>query len=364
MKIILTGQALLQSDIRVGSPQVVGDMRPLLDGDAVFTNFESMIVQPGGSLDDLPPDDTGHHGPPEMLDALMDMGFNIMAMSNNHSYDLLERGILNLMQEAEARALPYAGVGANLDDAARPAYLETAQGRVALVSMVTGLVRDGGAASASHAGSNELAMKGGQKGIDAGHPDGRDVLRILGSISTAREHADFVISYNHNHVYDKDFIELVRDRHPDRELPPNWTKSWSRQQIDAGADIVVMHGLPLVQGLEIYRGRPIFYNLGNFLFQLTATWKDLFEEAVFDSVVASVEFSGNSLAALSFRPIVLDPGPSGDARFLSGIPKPATGEKARAILERIVALSRPFGTELSIRGDVAELIFPSRRAVR
>src|SRR5947199_10850612 len=128
MRIVLTGQALLQSDIRAQWPETVGDMRPLLEGDAVFTNFETMIVEPGDSLDDFPPEGTEHKGPPEMLDALTDMGFNLLALSNNHSYDLRSKGIANLLHACEARRIPHAGVGMNLAPAAAPAYLDTPKG--------------------------------------------------------------------------------------------------------------------------------------------------------------------------------------------------------------------------------------------
>ena len=54
---------------------------------------------------------------------------------------------------------------------------------------------------------------------------------------------------------------------PERLAPPDWLKAWTHAEIDAGADIIVMHGAPLLHGIEIYRGRPIFFDLGNFIFQ-------------------------------------------------------------------------------------------------
>jgi poly-gamma-glutamate capsule biosynthesis protein CapA/YwtB (metallophosphatase superfamily) len=52
-----------------------------------------------------------------------------------------------------------------------------------------------------------------------------------------------------------------------KDVPAEFTGSFARAMIDAGADLVVGHGPHLLRGLELYKGKPIFYSLGNFIGQ-------------------------------------------------------------------------------------------------
>jgi poly-gamma-glutamate synthesis protein (capsule biosynthesis protein) len=355
LDVVLTGQSLLQSDFRVAAPGAVAVIRPLLEGDVVFTNFETTVHEPGEPLTDL--DHVGGvYAPPQALDALQALGFNLLALSNNHSYDIGPQGIRNTLAEVDARKLAHAGLGLTPQAVRAPGYLQVGGTKVALVSMASGLIRPG----ASEAGLNEIHMEGGKPDVDAGHPRPADAEAILASIREAAGKADLVIAYHHNHVYDRDFVKMMASRAPERLVPPPWIKSWAHQEIDAGADIVVLHGAPLVQGVEIYHGRPIFYDLGNFIFQLPlridAT--NLFEPNVWDSVVAHANFEGKTLTSITFQPIVLNTKGQGEgdlALATRGLPAPAHGELAQQILQRLVAASRAMGTQIVIKGEVAEL---------
>src|SRR6185295_17337545 len=175
----------------------------------------------------------------------------------NHAWDLKVLGIQNTLAQAKRLGLAHAGIGNNVQDAVAPGYLKTPKGTVALVSMASGLIADGGSATASRAGVNELRVEGNK-------PNPDDAKRILQSIGDAAGHADLVIVYEHNHVFDKPFLTMMGEELPERLVPPAWLKQWTHDEIDAGADIIVMHGAPLLHGVEIYRGKPIFYDLGNF----------------------------------------------------------------------------------------------------
>ena len=100
-------------------------------------------------------------------------------------------------------------------------------------------------------------------GAAANTPNPEDARRILQSIRDARQRADLVIVYQHNHVFgNTSFSTIFTEGMPERLAPNAWLVKWTHEEIDAGADIVVMHGAPLLHGVEIYRGRPIFYDLG------------------------------------------------------------------------------------------------------
>jgi poly-gamma-glutamate capsule biosynthesis protein CapA/YwtB (metallophosphatase superfamily) len=366
IKVILTGQSMIRSDIRLYTPSIVSTMSPLLKGDVVFTNFEATVAEKG-QPNKTAPREGNSLAPPEAMDALKDLGFNMLALANNHSWDLRVPGIQNVIQEANRRSFAHAGTGNNLKEASAAGYLRTPKGTVAIVALASGLIRPGAPATTSQPGENELRVGAGNK------PNEEDVQRILESIREASKHADLVVVYQHNHVYDKPFATIFAEELPDRLVPPDWIKKWTHAEIDAGADIVVMHGAPVIQGVEIYHDRPIFYDLGNFIFNLPLTEAThLLEPIVWESVVASVEFQGKNLRSIGLRPIALNQMGQGQVDtqddhpyslpefprpFLAtrGLPKPATGEQAAYILKRLADLSRPFGTAVIVKDDKAEI---------
>lgn len=355
MSVTLTGQSMIRSDVRVRSPRVVSTWAPLLKADVVFTNFESTVVEKGEPLR------VGRFlTPPEALDALHDLGFNLLALANNHAFDMNVAGIRNTLRAVTARNIAHAGIGNTIAEAGAPAYLKTPKGMVALVAMASGLVAEGGSATSARPGVNELR-------VEHGKPNDEDAQRILQSIRDASRKADLVVVYEHNHVFgDVPFTTMMVEELPERLEPADWLKKWVHAEVDAGADIVVMHGAPLVHGVEIYRGRPIFYDLGNFFFQYPPARVSLDEPILWESVIASVEFQGKNLQSVRFRPLALNKLGEGQPdlrdehtnnRFLQtrGLPTPATGDQARFILERLAASSRPFGTTVEVKGETAEI---------
>ena len=354
--VTLAGQSMIRSDIRAHAPSAVPAITSLLKGDVIFTNFEATIVDEGKGQSRQ---DGRFLSPPEALDALKAFGFNLVSLSNNHAWDLKVPGIQNTLQEASRLNLAHAGIGNTLEEAAAPGYLHTPKGTVALVAMASGLITPGGSASATRPGVNELR-------VESGKPNQEDTQRILQSIRDASKRADLVVVYEHNHVFDKSFQTIMLEELPERLAPPDWLKKWTHAEIDAGADIIVMHGAPLLHGVEIYRGRPIFYDLGNFIFQAPPIDVLLDEPIDWESVVAYVDFQGKKLQSIKFLPIALNKIGQGQADtqdehtnnlFLQtrGLPSLARGEQARYILERLADLSRPFGTTVEVKGDTAEI---------
>jgi poly-gamma-glutamate capsule biosynthesis protein CapA/YwtB (metallophosphatase superfamily) len=370
--VTLTGQSMIRSDLRVHNPGAVASLSPLLKGDVIFTNLEAAIAEKGESVSE----GRGFLAPPEALDALQALGFNLVALSDNHSFDLKATGIQNTLREVKSRNLAHAGIGNSLEEATAPGYLHTSKGTVALVSMASGLIAEGGSASPTRPGVNELRIEAGGKPNEAtkllppepgNEPNTEDKQRILQSIRDARQHATLVLVYEHNHVFlNRPFSALFEEELPERLAPADWMKKWTHDEIDAGADIIVMHGSPLIHGVEIYRGRPIFYDLGNFIFNLPPTISYLEEPIIWESVIAHVEFDGKALKSISFQPVVMNKigqgepdtqNPYANNLFLQtrGVPTLAKGEQARYILERLADASRPFGTTVAVSGETAEI---------
>ena len=162
---------------------------------------------------------------------------------------------------------------------------------------------------------------------------------------------------------------------PERLAPNPWLAKWTHDEIDAGADIIVMHGAPLLHGVEIYRGRPIFYDLGNLIYNVPPTLTYIDEPMAWESVVATVEFDAGSqnssqrpvqrsLKSISFQPVVLNnlgDGQPADAQNARKQPVPAharpscPGDRgpsrlhSRAAFQRVEALR----TTMEIKGQTA-----------
>jgi len=370
--ITLTGQSMIRSDIRATAPVAVPVIQGLLKGDVVFTNLEAAVAEKGETIHE----GRGFLTPPEALDALTTFGFNLLSLSGNHAFDLKVKGVQNTLREADSRKIVHAGTGNNLTEAAAPAYLHTPKGTIALIASASGLIVPGGSATAERPGVNELRIEAGGKpneatadlpGTPPNTPNPEDSQRILQSIRDARQHADLVIVYQHNHVFaNHSFGTIFTEGMPERLAPNDWLKKWTHAEVDAGADIIVMHGAPLLHGIEIYHGKPIFYDLGNFIYNLVPTLTYIDEPMSWESAVAYVQFQGKSLQSISLRPIAMNVigegqpdthNEYGDNQFLHtrGLPSPATGARAGYILQRLADLSKPFGTKFEIKGDTAEI---------
>jgi poly-gamma-glutamate synthesis protein (capsule biosynthesis protein) len=366
--ITLTGQSMIRSDIRATSPDAVPTIKSLFKGDVKFTNFEAAVAEKGESTKG-----GGFFTPPEAMDALMAFGVNLISTSNNHSFDMGPAGLQNTLKEAKARNLVHAGTGNTMAEASAPAYLKTPNGTVALIAQASGMQKVGARATANGPGVNEMRVfttDGKPNEATTELPDGsvnvadkEDSARILNSIREAKAHSDLVIVYEHNHVLaNRPFMETYADGLADRLHPNDWLVKWTHQEIDAGADIIVMHGAPVLHGIQIYHGKPIFYDLGNFIYNLPPTLTTLDEPINWVSAVAYVQFKGKKLQSVTLQPIVLNNVGKGqpdihdsedDNQFTAtrGLPSPATGVHATDILKRMAEISKPFGTKIAINSD-------------
>ena len=132
--VVLTGQSMIRSDLRATKPAAIPVIKGLLSGDVIFTNLEAAVAVPGETVEE----GRGFLTPPEALDALTAMGFNLLALSGNHAFDLKEPGIRNTLREADRRHIAHAGTGNTVAEAAAPAYLHTPKGTIALVASASG----------------------------------------------------------------------------------------------------------------------------------------------------------------------------------------------------------------------------------
>jgi poly-gamma-glutamate synthesis protein (capsule biosynthesis protein) len=203
------------------------------------------------------------------------------------------------------------------------------------------------------------------------HPHSGDMERIEKAIYEAQMMCDAIIVSVHSH-------ELAGDS---KENPGDFLVEFAHRCIDAGAHAVIGHGPHLLRPLEIYKNRPIFYSLGDFIFQeevspyapedlyelygLTSdsTMRELYrirtkdytrglmsDRRFLESVVPYFEMENGELTRRELMPIEL----GFDApRWQVGWPRPAYD---KGIIERFRQLSAPCGTKIDIENGLGIIV--------
>ncbi len=373
---------------------------------------------------------------PEVAHDLAWAGFEIMSTAHNHSFDFGAEGLVATKRHMKAAGIATAGTGTDLERATEPAFVETKKGRVALVAASSGnqhfmwanlpkgglMARPGVnpqrltfeftldpetmagvkrlaeklniAKPAKHGpkGAFGLAIPGAQQWGDpecfiegesceiVSKCDPRDLARNMRAVEEARCMADLVIMAHHFSVSDG----------PRGDTPPRFVEEFARASIDAGADIYVGHGWHRTLGIEIYKGKPIIYGIGNFWANsefLQRVPYDSYEawghdmnalpmlhpalhplhpgldhsgETWWGSCLLQAEMEEGALRRLVLHPVEMGREPTPEARLTrrtgsgehpltEGRPMLAEGDAANRILERYARLSAPYGTRIEIR---------------
>jgi poly-gamma-glutamate synthesis protein (capsule biosynthesis protein) len=352
LRIALVGQSLIHEDLRRVAPQSVEQAKGYLQGaDVKFTNLETALAPNGVAVQPRTP--TVHRTSPEVLDCLKDMGFNMLSMSNNHAWDMGVPGLLAAIGEVSKRGFAHAGTGPDIDAAVAPGFLGTPAGKVALIAMASGagqLTKPDTWAAPGHPGVDYLDLR----------PDGtlnpEQKARILASVRAAASQAKLVIVYQHTHFWGEATgiaLPPKRETKVNRFTTPAWLIAWTHELIDAGAALYVAHGDPALHGVEIYKGRPIFYGLGNYIFNGEGSL-DTYGPLAYYGAVAYCDFAAGKLAAVRFRPLVLSLDSSDEVP--RGIPYLAQGGEATAVLERLAQISKVHGTKMTIEATSASVV--------
>ncbi len=372
---------------------------------------------------------------PANLRELKWMGFNAVTTANNHSYDYSEKGFLTTLEHCKAYKLPQAGGGRDLDHARAPAYLDTAGGRVALMSATTTYSSDSPAGlgrpdfqgkpgvnalrhdsvrhvprevfDALRKANGGLGYREQEEAARRFHPvnqeeyDREAEVRFLGAkfrlaeeyatltscnkadlagignwIRGAKKASDWPVYGVHCH----ESGESGEYHGASRLAPPSFLEEFAHFSIDQGCSLFFAHGPHFLRGIEIYKNRPIFYSLGNFIFQNeTVQWvpepayrglklghennpgdwglarsgggKYSFaaDPVFYRSAVALCRYVNGDLKEIRLHPIDL-----GFQQPMSqrGRPVMAHGPVAQQVLRWLQEVSKPYGTEITIEDDV------------
>ncbi len=433
MRLTATGDALITRRMPLyDDPAFMGMVELLRGCDVAFTNTEVTlsrfrgwpVVESGGmalSVD------------PRCAHDLRQLGFNCTAFANNHTLNYGEEGVLHTLDALREAEIVCAGAGTNLGEARLPAYLDTARGRVGLIGCASSFAKGQSAGDQSallpgRPGLNPLRVKrtimvdaqamGEIKRI--AEATGIEQQRVFGDwmnfYPPATKEGEFSFLNQayavtdgamrvHSEPHEGDLKEIVRwteeakrqagfamisihahEQGRERWLPADFLTVFARAVIDAGADIVVGHGPHLLRGMEFYKGKAIFYSLGNFIFQYEtlerfaaddyATMKrdpswtpgqvtaDIHrglersfpaDDRYWETVLPICEFEGDRLREIALHPLTLG---FRQPVWERGIPRLASGAQAEGTLRRFSDLSDPFGTRIAIADGVGHVQIP------
>lgn len=340
LRIDLLGQALIEhAPTATEWPGRAGVVEALSGADVVFTNLETVIQGPraGEPTRDLL---TLHAAGPEILNALKATGVDLLTTANNHAFDLGSGGILDTLDAISAAGLVTSGSGVDLAHASAPATIDTPHGKVSAIGFATGKVRPGGAAAVDHPGVNEV-----RRGPD-GAPLPEDEARVLDAIRSAAATSRAVIACHHNHDWEPDNAEV-----------PVWQQAFARRCIEAGATVFLGHGSPLLQGMSSWRGRPLIFGLGNFIFQ-TEKEVGAYPPPAWEGVIVSLTVGQDQAIGVELTPLLLNEiGLNGPADHATrGFPRLADTGEADDILARLAARSAALGGRLDVSAGRGALI--------
>lgn len=358
---------------------------------------------------------------PAVAGDLADLGFGLVSRANNHCCDWGIEGMRETGRHLDAAGIVHAGAGETLAHARAPRYVETDCGRVGLVSAYAAQKWDNDAAldqfgevparpglsalrialtatapkpvvdglrdvyrkaypGSADPGDGDLVMWDttfveGEATAVRWAADPADVAEVLRSVRLGAQHADLLVVSLH-----------VHEEEGSPAQPPAFLVDLAHRAIDAGAGAVFCHGSHVLGPVEIHRGRPICYDLGNFFWSdiveclhgaLHSAARERFGDALgdawtvtdadvnrvfnasefadsrfFESVLVELRYSGGD-PAVRLLPIDLR---YGTRLTESGVPRLASPELARTILERLDAMSRPFGATVELRDGVGCVI--------
>ncbi|MFT4507372.1 CapA family protein [Caballeronia sp. 15711] len=364
-------------------------------------------------------------------------GVDMMSLAHNHSFDWGPDGIFSTIKHCNRVGITHAGTGRDLEEARKPAYHETRKGRAALISVATGNKNNewAGMPKATmkgRPGMNPLRVQLNHQVDSAAAEQLRRIVEKLHigyhrfdavdgeirlqfpelasnrSVPVFTEGPDFRIT---SKCHDKDLeanLRSVREAASMADMvlvshhtataegargdrPPAYAVEFAKACIDAGADMYIGHGWHRTLGIEIYKGKPIFYGLGNFFAQSEfndrvpadsyESWghdpdrmpehnpaaeplhPGLVDTLWWGTVLFRVKMEGHKVTQIQLYPVNLGRNPavkgeitrsvgSGSHAKTDGRPYMADPEAGAVILNRMKTLSEVLGTRLSIEDNV------------
>lgn len=175
--------------------------------------------------------------PPDKVSLFGEMEIDAVTLANNHALDFGQEALFDTCNVLDTAGILHTGAGENLESASYPVSVKLAGKQIGILGATRVIPEAGWAAGKNHGGM--LAAY--------------DPKQLLERIQALRRENDYVIVYLHWGIERK-------------EQPEKYQRQLGQQCIDAGADLVIGAHPHVLQGIEYYKGKPIVYSLGNFVF--------------------------------------------------------------------------------------------------
>lgn len=174
---------------------------------------------------------------PKYVSVLPELGADIVTLANNHMLDFGREPLRETLSALDGAGILHVGAGLNLAEASSLKTIEAGGWTIGFLGATRVIPEHSWTASRSNSGLFTTY----------------DPTKLLEEVQAAKETCDYVVVYVHWGV----------ERNTE---PEDYQKTLARQYIDAGADAVIGAHPHVLQGIEYYHGKPIFYSLGNFIF--------------------------------------------------------------------------------------------------
>lgn len=239
MKVLITG------DLSITQPYnayalIDQSMKDLFaSSDVNIVNLEAPVTDSTSKILKTGPNLKAHRQ--SMVEIFKALNVKVATLANNHLMDYDEQGVADTLAFCKEEKVQTVGGGMNLGEASKTLYLDTEEGKIAVVNFAE---NEWIAATPTSAGFNPM-----------------DIIDNARQIQDARKNADYV-------------IVVIHGGHEYYNLPsPRMMKQY-RYYAEQGADLVVGHHTHCISGNEVYKGVPIYYSLANFLFNHNSSFED------------------------------------------------------------------------------------------
>ena len=412
------GDIIIRRPVGEGDAGYQALAKVMREADMTYANMEGPILDEANFRGPLA------GGPKSVVNELKRMGVRIMTDANNHTLDAGLEGMFETHRLLDEAGIVHAGSGKNLADARQARIAVTPKGTVAAIGMYSidpssnnrsrftdatenmpGLnplhVTPYNVVTAEHmqalkkirdaiyarrpevhvpvapVAADEPAgrLRLFQTAFTVGpHPgdltyemDPADLKGIITSVRVGKQLADFLVVAIHCHQNSFAFQAYSQDHNT-----PNFLIELAHQAIDNGADAFVGHGVHNLRGVEIYKGKPIFYGVSSFFYHRGAAPEITSLSAGAGAGANELEDNLETLLTTSrfedgkLVEVRLYPADLGQDRTRpisrSGTPSAPSPEMARRVLERLQALSKQFGTTISIENGVGVIRIASKQS--
>lgn len=266
---------------------------------------------------------------PFCIKQMVEAGVRVVSFANNHVMDFGLDAFLDTLTTLRKNGIAYCGAGRNLEGARHPVVLKVKGMRIAFLAY----------ASFFDLGAQATDVKPGLVPVrvdplyGAPHLNEEDITLMRQDILLAKSKADLVIVSHHWGISMSETLAVYQ-------------RSLAHFTIDAGADMVLGSHPHILQGIEVYKGKCVFYSLGNFIFEAFPPW---FDTKTVETVLVSARISSGAVSSVEIHPMLRKD------RVTPSLldPRDAAFDSIRSYLDRC---SSPLGTKLETEKGVIKLL--------